>query len=295
MNSEIRKDYLTNKKVIIAPARSKRPHGVKKTGCPLCPGQLTEKIIDQIGKEKWQVVCLSNPFSAVSPKNKNAYGYQEVIVETPDHSKPLARASEAEILNVLKMFALRTKALSRDKKINYILCFKNSGQAAGASLGHSHSQIFATQILPPDISEEIKLAQEYKKKNRSCFYCDLLKKEKKTKRHIWSDKNMIAIAPIASQYSYEAWIFSQKHIDNITQLKDNELRSLAKILKKIISKLDKADISYNFFLQQAIACRDEHFILKIQPRNNIWAGLELGTGIAINPVAPEEAVKFYKK
>ena len=295
MQAEIRKDYLTNKTVVIAPKRGKRPHGVKKTGCPLCPGQLTEKIVDSIGGEKWQVISLGNPFSAVTPKNKKAYGYQEVIVETPDHNKPLAKFSEAEIGQVLEMFVRRTKALSRDKKIKYILCFKNFGKEAGASLDHSHSQIFATQILPPNISEEIKLAQEYKKKNKSCFYCDLLKKEKKTKRHIWSDKNMIAITPFASQYSYEAWVFSQRHIDNITQLNDGELKSLAKILKKIIAKLAAANISYNFFLQQAITCRDEHFILKIQPRSSIWAGLELGTGLAINSVSPEEAVKFYKK
>jgi hypothetical protein len=34
--------------------------------------------------------------------------------------------------------------------------------------------------------------------------------------------------------------------------------------------------------------------LKLEPRPNVWAGLELGTGIIINPIPPEDAAKFYR-
>lgn len=296
MPSEIRKDYLLNKYAIIAPKRGKRPHDVKKTKCPLCSGQITARVIDQIGTNiNLQVTSLDNPFPAVTPKNKKAYGYQEVIVETTDHNKQLADLSEKQIELVLKMFAKRTSQLSRDKKIDYVLCFKNYGAKAGASLEHSHSQIFATQILPPDIKEELDLAKKYKKKNKTCFYCDLIKKESKSKRFIWSDKNMTAFAPMASQYTYEAWIFSNRHIDNITQLNKNELRSLAKILKRLLAKIKKLNLSYNFFLHQVISNHDQHFCLKIQPRGNTFGGVELGSGLIINSVSPEEAARFLKK
>jgi galactose-1-phosphate uridylyltransferase len=40
---------------------------------------------------------------------------------------------------------------------------------------------------------------------------------------------------------------------------------------------------------------DQHFYIKITPRGAALAGIELGTGLIINPVPPEEAAKFYRK
>ena len=84
-------------------------------------------------------------------------------------------------------------------------------------------------------------------------------------------------------------------IVDITQLNDDELRSLATILKKIVLKLKKMNLPYNFFINHVIADKDEHFVLKLQPRSNVWAGLELGSGLVINSIPPEEAAKFYKR
>jgi hypothetical protein len=52
---------------------------------------------------------------------------------------------------------------------------------------------------------------------------------------------------------------------------------------------------YNYFVQNSLDCESHHMILKLSPRPNIWAGLELGTGIIINPVTPEDAAKFYRE
>jgi len=40
---------------------------------------------------------------------------------------------------------------------------------------------------------------------------------------------------------------------------------------------------------------DQHFYLKIQPREAVWGGVELGSGIIVNSIPPEEAAKFYRK
>lgn len=302
MQPEIRKDNLTKKTVIIAPKRSERPNDIKKTKkknnakCPLCPNNISAEIKDQINRGKnWQVLCLDNPFPAVSTESKKAYGIQEVIVETPIHNKDLGELTIDEIIQVLKMHARRTAELSQNKKINFILCLKNKGPMSGASLTHSHSQVFATQILPPDVKEELILAKKYKKKNKTCFYCDLIKSERKSKKNIWSDKNIIAFTPNASQYNYEVWIFSNRHVDNITQLNKNELESLAKILKKLLTKIEKLNLSYNFFFHQVISDSNQHFCLKIQPRGNTFGGVELGSGIVINSVSPEDAAKYFRK
>jgi len=302
--SEIRKDYFLNKYVIIAPIRVKRPKEVKEESalskpglCYFCPENIDKKsVIDIIKKNgKNLVTSISNIFPAVSLNNYKAYGTQEVIIDTPEHTKEFASLSEMQIELVLKMFAKRTEEISKDKKIDYILCFKNHGSKAGASIIHPHSQIFASAILPPEIQEELEYAKKYKRDNKNCPYCDIIKKEMKSKRKIFEDKNISAFTPYASQYHYEAWIFTKRHLDNITKLNKNEFKSFAKILKKLLVKLQKYNIAYNFFLHQIISDNSQHFYLKIQPRESIWAGVELGSGLVINSIPPEIAAKFYSK
>jgi len=304
IKSEIRQAYLLNKYVIITPSRAKRPRDIKEQTiikrsreCPFCPGKISPKdIIDVIKiNNKPEIYSLKNIYPAVSLDNNKAYGAQEVIIETSDHLKELANLPEAHIEQVLRMYARRTKKISKNKKINYILCFKNQGSKAGASIVHAHSQVFATEILPPEVAEELKLAKEYKEKNKSCPYCDIIKKETKSPRKIFEDKFIAVFTPYASEYHYEVWLFTKRHLDNITKLNNQEFKSFAKIFKKILLKLHALDLSFNYFLHQAVNDKDQHFYLKIQPRDSVWAGVELGSGLVINSVPPEDAAKYFLK
>jgi len=306
--SEIRKAYLLNKYVIITPGRLKRPRDIKEQTiiertkpCPFCAENINKNnILDKISaqddkKKNWQVLSIKNIFPAVTIDNKKAYGAQEVILETPVHAKELADLEEFNIEQVLKMYARRTKALAKNKKIDYILCFKNQGSKAGASIVHAHSQVFATNIVPPDIHEELGLTQTYKIERGICPYCDIIKKEMKSERKIFEDKHIAAFAPYASEYHYEAWIFPKRHLDNITLLNDMEIKSFAKALKIILTKLQALDLSYNFFLHNVVSSADQHLYVKIQPRDSVWAGVELGSGLVINSISPEAAAKYYQK
>lgn len=302
--SEIRKHYFLNKYVIITPGRAKRPRDVqeqsvinKTVSCVLCPDQIEKKLIIEHtgGKTNWDIMVLKNKYPAVTLNNRKAYGTQEVIIETPEHGIEMSDFSVKKIEQVLAIYSKRTKELSKNKKLDYILVFKNNGSKAGASLHHSHSQIFATKILPPDVFNELVLAQQYKAAHDSCPYCDIIKQESKAKRKVFEDDQVIAFAPYASEYHYEIWVFTKKHLDNITKMNTKETHSFALAIKKIISKLHSLNLSYNFSMHQIISNIDQHFYLKIQPRDSIWAGVEMNTGIIINSVPPEEAAKFYNK
>ncbi|HCM45635.1 MAG TPA: hypothetical protein DIS54_02295, partial [Candidatus Veblenbacteria bacterium] len=163
-STELRKDYIQDKYVIIAPRRLDRPHGsdvnfdlasvhqsVKKEHCVFChPRFKSEKALLIIGpKENWQIKVVKNKYPAVALDNKKAYGVQEVVVETPDHKKQLEELTVAQVEKILEVYAARTKTLMKNKKLEYILIFKNNGGRAGASLQHAHSQIFATGFIPP--------------------------------------------------------------------------------------------------------------------------------------------------
>jgi UDPglucose--hexose-1-phosphate uridylyltransferase len=303
IRSQIRRSYLGDKVVIITPGRQLRPRDIvskMKSGkpdkeCPFCPELLKRDntIVDRLGRSGHQVISLKNLFPALTPDNPEAYGFQEVIVDVPDHGRDLADFSESEIINLLNMYARRSQALAKLPKINYILCFKNQGAAAGASLAHAHSQVFASAITPPDLKKEARLAGAYCQKSHSCVYCDILKKEARSERLIFSDRYIVAFAPFASEYHYEAWIFPRRHIDNITLASANELQSLARALKLIAGKLKVLDLPFNYFLHNVISNNNQHLYIKIQPRDNIRAGVELGSGFIINSVPPETAAEFY--
>lgn len=303
--SEIRKAYIFNKYAIITPGRAKRPRDVREEEvgrhnpkCPFCIKNIKkEKVVDRLGGKRngWQTAAIKNIYPAVTLDNAKARGAQEVIIETPEHGKNLSELSLGEIALVLKMFARRTFALKSQKDLDYILCFKNQGAKSGASITHAHSQIFATQIVPENLKEEAAAVADYRAEKKSCAYCDILKKELKSSRRIFEDANIGAFAPYASEYHYEAWLFPKRHLDNITQLKEKEVASLSRALKKILSKIDSIDLSYNFFLHNVVSDPNQHFYIKIQPRDAVFGGIELGSGLVINSIPPEEAARFYRR
>lgn len=300
MLSEIRKDYIQDKYVIVAPRRAKRPHEVvarQAVACHLCPQELDkEPYILEVGDKKtWQIKVVPNKFPAVSLNNQKAYGQQEVVVETPVHGTHLEDLTDKQVANLLGVYAARTKAIAENKKIEYILIFKNEGGPAGASLQHAHSQIFATHFLPPHLFDKSQKVQSYKLRTGRCVYCDVIKKEIKSQRLIYQDQHVAAFAPYASMYNYEVWILPRRHLDNITLLTDAERLSWARTMKRVLKKIVALNLAYNFYFHQVIHDEDQHLYIKIIPRGSVWAGVEIGSGLIINPVAPEDAARYYRE
>lgn len=303
---EIRKDYIQDKYVIIAPKRGKRPHDTVKPGehkkkmvssCIFCPDNLKDvPSVYQKGKgNDWSIKVIKNIYPAVSLDNDKAYGQQDVVIETPDHTLELEDLSVTEIADLLEAYSERTKEISKNEKIEYILIFKNNGGVAGASLQHAHSQIFATKFLPPHLFDKSQRQQAYKLEHGHCVYCDVIAKESKGSRLIFKDKNVVAFTPYASMFNYEAWIMPIAHRDNITELTAAERKSFAKVLKHILLKIGELDLPYNFYFHQIINDNDQHLYMKIVPRGSVWAGVEIGSGLIINPIDPDDAAEFYRK
>jgi len=96
-------------------------------------------------------------------------------------------------------------------------------------------------------------------------------------------------------HNYEIWLMPKRHIDNITLLTPAERLSFAKILKKILVKINQLGLPYNYYFHQVINDEDQHLYMKITPRGSIWAGVEIGSGLIINPISPEVAAKFYRQ
>lgn len=114
-------------------------------------------------------------------------------------------------------------------------------------------------------------------------------------RWVYEDELTVCFTPYASTHHYEVWIMPKRHLDNITLLTNEERASLAQILKHVIKKIGSLGLPYNYYFHQVINDEDQHLYLKVIPRGNIWAGVEIGSGLIINPVPPEDAAEFYKR
>ncbi len=329
--SELRKDPIIGRWVIISSERSKRPSDFaggsqarKNSGlCPFCPGN--EKTTPpEIRADRdpgtepdspgWTLRVISNKFPALTIEGElnregvgifdkmNGVGAHEVIVETPDHQKDIVDLSEAQVARVLASYRERINDLGRDPRFRYIMVFKNHGEAAGASLEHSHSQLIATPVVPKRVQEELNGARRYYEYKERCIFCDIARQE-----HEWRDRlvgeneHFMCIAPFAPRFPFECWLLPRYHQAHFGDISDDMLSELAVILRDTLLRLRiaLANPPYNFVLHTVPVVHDHeldyHWHFEIIPKLTKVAGFEWGTGFYINPTAPEEAARYLRE
>lgn len=302
-SSEIRKHYFLESYVIISPKRNLRPdsfshnsepHKVPNPTCPFCHN--TESAVWQKPHgQNWDVKVINNAFSALSLDNPKAFGKQEVVINTPDHSLEFSDLPLSHIEEVFEAYRHRLLHLKRLDGVRYVLIFKNDGPVAGASVAHAHCQIFGLPLIPPKIERESDALNHYWDDHQSCAYCDIITwEDQQHVRIVHEDKNFVAISPYASNSPFEVWLIPRRHEPEFSNLHVGELHSLAITLKKITATLDAANISFNYFLQESLENQNHHFVIKVEPRTTKFAGAELGTGVIINPVTPEYSTLWYQ-
>ncbi|MFQ5655985.1 MAG: galactose-1-phosphate uridylyltransferase [Candidatus Methylomirabilales bacterium] len=324
--SELRKDPITGRWVIISAERGRRPSDFggepsprPSRPCPFCPGN-EEKTPPEIlayrndggtpNSPGWSVRVVANKFPALVAEGDlnregegiydrmSGVGVHEVIIETPNHEEDLTTMSESQIEDVLWAYRDRICDLGKDPRLQYVLIFKNRGEAAGASLDHPHSQLIATPIIPERVQEEMDGARQYYDSKQSCVYCDMIRQElAQQKRVVSVNEHFVAITPFASRFPFETWILPQAHDAFFEDAGKQEHLSLARILQEVLRRLERVLVNppYNFVVHNSpLRGYDHlpyHWHLEITPRITRVAGFEWGTGIYINPSAPEEAAQ----
>lgn len=325
--SELRQDLVSGEWVVVSRARALRPHpkfkkrkrfNQSKKTCPFENPQKSGNkkpvlIYYWPNSKKWILQVIPNKYPAFgkgycSYEHKegpytwlDGVGFHEVII-LKDHNKHLATFSEVEINFLFKAYQERYLKLKNRACVEYIFIFHNYGIEAGASLSHPHSQLIAIPIIPPDVSLSIKGAKEYWLKNKKCVHCEMIKWEKKVKKRvIFENEEFIVFLPFASKVNFEVRIYPKKHNNCFESITDKERKSLAQVTKIVFEKIYKNlnDPAYNFFIHTAPVESDffkfYHWHIEILPKTSIYAGVELGTGIEILSVSPEDAAKLLRQ
>jgi UDPglucose--hexose-1-phosphate uridylyltransferase len=328
--SELRKDPVTGRWVIISTERRKRPsdfrldpvHRPPDPACPFCEGHehMTPRELLAVRRNGmaanqggWDLRVVPNQFPVLRVEGSldrqgeglfdkmNGIGAHEVIIETPRHEETLATMSDEAIEQVLWSFRERVLDLKQDRRFRYIIIFKNHGAAAGASLDHSHSQLIALPIVPREVRDEVSGARQHFTIKERCVFCDIIRQDLTDGRRLIAENaDMTALAPYAPRFPFESWILPRRHQSLFEEAPRHEYASLARLLGDILRRMNKALVSpaYNLLIHSAPFAESTadfyHWHVEIIPKLTKVAGFEWATGFYLNPTAPEEAAQVLR-
>ena len=191
----------------------------------------------------------------VVPNLYPALERQEVVVHSRRHIRSIAEAADGELELVAE--AWRRRAADEP---GYVFPLLNEGREAGASLAHSHSQLVWLPEPPPARAQP--------------------------RAELVFERDGVAVAcPWASRVPYETVIAPTE--PEAEALKSVRLGSALKLLAEIVRRLQRLEghVPLNAWLEQS----PDDWRIVLFPRLTILAGLELGAGIHVNTLPPEEA------
>jgi UDPglucose--hexose-1-phosphate uridylyltransferase len=328
--SELRKDPVTGRWVIISTERRKRPTDFRlesvtsstADGCPFCEGheEMTprELLAHRNGSAPngpgWSLRVVPNQFPVLRVEGTldrqgeglfdkmNGIGAHEVIIESPRHEDTLATLDDEAIERVLQAARERVQDLKRDQRFRYIIIFKNHGAAAGASLDHSHSQLIALPIVPREVRDEVDGARVHYETKERCVFCDIVRQETADGRRLIAENaDMVALAPYAPRFPFETWILPRRHQALFEDAPRHEYASLARMLGDILRRMNTTlrMPPYNLLIHSAPVAEKAgeyyHWHVEIIPKLTKVAGFEWATGFYLNPTAPEEAAQVLRE
>jgi UDPglucose--hexose-1-phosphate uridylyltransferase len=328
--SELRKDPIVGRWVIIAPERAARPQILKDRDTlaemsfdPFLEGNedaTPPEILayrnpgTQPNKPGWRVRVVPNKFPALAVEGQlgkrgngmydmmSGIGAHEVIIECPQRLTNMSRLSVDNVREVLWVYRDRLVDLKRDSRLVHGLIFKNKGAQAGATLDHAHSQLIVTPVVPINIQEEMDGAEMYYRFRGRSIFEDMIQQELEDRdRIVIESHEFVVICPYAARFPFETWILPRHQTSHFENIQRQGIESLGRILKQTLRKLEVAleDPPYNYVIHTAPfnVPESSHYRwhIEIMPRLTRVAGFEWGSGFYINPVPPEQAAAFLRE
>ena len=329
---QLRQDLITGRWVAVATERARRPdsfsQAVKESVaardvCPFCPGHESMTPPEVLAyrapgtppnSEGWWIRVVPNLYAAFRPEpdgqehregrfwQRDAIGACEVLISSPDHRAPTPLLPRRQVEEIVQSYIDRYRHHARNPALEQVLILYNHGRPAGASLEHPHSQLYAIGIEPPNLVEEIAGAARFHEANQACVFCRTLDDERRAgARIIFENDGFVAFAPYAARTPFETWIMPRRHaasfgdIDGATE-KAAFAEALQLTLKALYDGLN--DPPFNYFIHSAplkAAVSDSyHWHLELIPKLSTAAGFELGSGMWINVVKPEDSAAFLR-
>jgi UDPglucose--hexose-1-phosphate uridylyltransferase len=217
-----------------------------------------------------------------------AVGAHEVIVNSPSPVSTLADLAPEEL--EVAMDAWRTRMAVHDDAA-YAHLIVNEGVQAGASLPHTHSQLYALPFVPASVAREReRFTAYYERTQGRNLLGDVLQEEVRLRERVVAiDSEAVVICPFASRMPFEMMVIPRSPRGRFQDAGPVGAKLLHQALGRLRLALGGLP-PLNMWIRTAPSGAGEFcWHLDVLPRLAQLAGLEMGTGVSLNIVPPETA------
>jgi UDPglucose--hexose-1-phosphate uridylyltransferase len=222
-----------------------------------------------------------------------ATGAHEVIVNGPQSVLSLAELGVEQAIAAVEVWRARMRA---HPDSSYLQLIVNERREAGASLPHTHAQLYGLDFVPALVARERERASAYTTRTMGgSLLGDLLAEEVRLRERIVAvDEEAVLLAPYASQLPFQLMLVPRRPRARFEDEGPSGAALLHDGLRRLARQLGSSP-PLNLFVRTA-PLGAEHFCWRIDilPRLTHLAGLELSTGINLNIVAPEHAAALLR-
>jgi UDPglucose--hexose-1-phosphate uridylyltransferase len=255
--------------VLVSPQRTSRPWQGQveqlasvaiqayDTGCYLCPGN------QRAGGDKnppySQTFVFANDYAALLPgsslrrsdsdvlfRAEAESGTCRVVCFSPRHDLTLTQLSTDDIREVIRVWVQQSAELGQ--RYRWVQVFENKGEVMGSSNPHPHGQIWASASLPNLPYREDANQRSYMARTGTPLLGDYVEREAHlAERTVVENDHWLAVVPFWAVWPFETLLLPRRRVTRLPDLTDPEQRSLATILKRLLTKYDNLfDVSFPY-------------------------------------------------
>ena len=241
---------------------------------------------------------LDRGIAQVALTEARATGSWRTILAPPREHRALNAVGNELIESLLGEARDAVAAARATGQTDYLQVVQNWGAQAGSRTNHLCLDLYDLPQIPHRVAEEMGGAARFVIREGECPFCRLVREEvRHVDRLVWEDASSVAFAPYASRSAFEVWIVPRAHQADFGRASQPDIAATAEALRQVFARLSSSldGPPYNLVLHSA-PLREQvdatyHWHWEIHPRLREIAGLELGTGLPVNPVSPEDAVE----
>jgi UDPglucose--hexose-1-phosphate uridylyltransferase len=217
-----------------------------------------------------------------------ATGAHEVIVNAPQSVYSLAELPVEQVAAAVEVWRERMRAHAECACVQLIV---NERREAGASLPHTHAQLYALGFVPADVARERERAGAYATRTMGGeLLGDLIAEEvRRGERVVAIDEEAVLMAPYASRVPYHLMLAPRRPRARFELQGPSGVALLHDGLRRLARHFGTSP-PLNLWVRTAPRGAERFgWRIDVLPRLTHLAGLELSTGVNLNIVAPEDA------
>ena len=222
-----------------------------------------------------------------------ATGAHEVIVNAPRPVSSLADLARDELEAAMGVWRERILAHAGAAYVHVIV---NEGREAGASLPHTHAQLYALPFVPATVARERERFTAYRDRTQGRNLLeDVLQEEvRQGERIVAIDAEAVVLCPFASRVPFQLQLVPRRPR---ARFEDAGALGAGVLLEGLgrLSGVLGAVPPLNLWVRTAPADAEAFcWRIDVLPRLTYLAGLELGAGLNLNIVPPERAAALLR-